>query len=97
MNDCSNLGNADVDVSGCGRMGDIGVKGGVGVVIVDAAEIDRGLLGGGSDNKSAVDTELRVDIDARLSSCSVRPRPPPDLGFGWVAWKSAWGGSEPKT
>ena len=70
MNDCSNLGNPDVDVSGCGRMGDIGVKGGVGVVIVDVAEIVRCLLEGGCDNKSAVDTELRVDIDARLSNCS---------------------------
>ena len=51
-------------------MGDIGVKGGVGVVIVDVAEIVRCLLEGGCDNKSAVDTELRVDIDARLSNCS---------------------------
>ena len=71
MNDCSNLGNADVNVSGCGRMGDIGVKGGVGVVIVDEPEIVRRLLRGGGDNKSAVDIELRVDIDARLSNCSV--------------------------
>ena len=97
MNDCSNLG-ADVDVSGCGRVGDIGVKGGVGVVIVDAAEIARCLLAGGRcDNKSAVDTELRVDIDARRSNSTVRPSPPCDLGFGCMAWKSSWGGSEPKT
>jgi len=97
VNDCSKLGNGDVDSSGCGRMGDIGVKGGVGVVIVDVAEIVRGLRGGDSGSKSAVDIELIVDIDARLSNCSVRPHPPPDLGFGWVAWKRAWGGSEPKT
>lgn len=71
MNDCSNLGNADDD-SGCGGMGDIGVRGGVGVVIVDPAEIVRCLLEWGRcDNSSAVDIELRVDIDARLSNSSV--------------------------
>ena len=82
-NDGSNLGNADVDVSGCCITGDIGVNGGVGAVIVDEAEIVRCLLEGGCcDGRSAVDIEFMVDIDARLSNSSARPRPPPNLGFG---------------
>ena len=96
MNRCSNIGNADVDVSDGCRTGDVGVKGEVGVVIIDEAEVVRRERGCCA-SKSAVDIEFIVDIDARLSNRSVQLLPLSDLGFRCVAWKSSWGGSEPKT
>jgi len=91
VNDCSNLGNTDVGVSGCGRMGVVGVNGEAGAVIID--ELERGC----GDSKFDVCIESRVDAEAGVSGPSPWPCSPFCVGFTCAIWKRARGGSNPKT
>jgi hypothetical protein len=97
-NDCSGFDDTGVGVSDCGGTGVVGVKGGVGAMVVDEIETGRCILEREcGDSKFVVDIESRVDVEPPFSDPFGVSYPSSEMGFRCVIWKSAWGGSEPKT